>query len=243
MANLHPTLITPINNIQAIEFSSWLSEHNLCKGAGNKNMRIYRKVNGLRRKRSRDFVYVINANEYRDNLENVHNKLIELSRQVMDEQLQVKNREYIEKMNAVEEDLLMNHGIEMNWTNGKSAKFSKIMHVIKDPEILNMLTEAAKNHKNYDVKNVYLERFRMAAIIEEFGIAPQYDWKHFNVIVKEGKVICAYSFKDLKPLKKETFKAGFFDKFDYNLNICSKENLADIIKRSNEIDQQIQAEL
>lgn len=226
---------------QSNDFNAWLSEHNLCKKASKKRMRIYRKVANSRRIASRDFVYVVSADEYRADLDAVHNTLIEKSMKVMDDEERVKNKEYIDRMNQVEEDLLMNHGIEMNWTNAKSVSFKKIVHIIKEPEILRMLDEAAKEHKNYDVNNVYLERFRMGAIIEEFGIAPQYDWKYFNVIVKAGKVICAYSYKDLIKLDHKTFKTGIFDKFGYNLGICDDATIQDVIEKSHDLDEVIAA--
>lgn len=228
-------IVEPITLEQSQEFNEWLSAHNLCKKTSRKRMRIYRKIGGQSKVASKDFIYVVSADDYRENLEKIHNELIEKSMKVMDETEKVKNLEYIQKMTQVEEDLMMHHNIEMNWTNAKSVNFKKIEHVIKNPVILKELEEAIKNHKNYDVHNIYVERFRAGALIEEFGVAPEYDWKQFNIIVKNGHVICAYSHKDLKKISEKKFKIGIFDKFGYNLDICKKENISEIIKMSESV--------
>ena len=43
--------------------------------------------------------------------------------------------------------------------------------------------------------------------------------------MKGGKVVCAYSYRDLIPLYSETFKTGFFDKFGYNTGIVNSETV------------------
>lgn len=232
--------IEPITQEQSDAFKLWLNEHGLTKAAACKRIRIYRNVlsrpdHKINRLHSRDFVYVVSADDFRADLNAVKAKMIELSQQVMDPELIVKSKEYLDTMNAVEEDLLLNHGIEMNWTNGKSATFNLIRHRIFDPDTLSNLEEAIKNHKNYDIENMYLERFRCGALIEEFGIAPEYDWHKYNIIVKGGKVICAYSFEDMVRLKTARFKTGFFDKFGYNLNICSNEQINEVIRLAEEV--------
>jgi hypothetical protein len=143
----------------------------------------------------------------------------------MDAEMVVKVAEYRQKMNQIEEDLLLQHDIVMNWYNGKSATFKKIQHKIMAPDVLAMLDEAVKHNDKYNVQDMYLQRFRMGAQIEELGIAPEYDWRNFDVIVKGGKVVCAYSFRDMIPLYSETFKTGFFNKFGYNTEIVDSETI------------------
>lgn len=236
--------IEPITAEQADDFNAWLQAHGMMKAGARKRIRVYRKTfNSANKVRhSRDFVYVVSADDYRNDLDNVHAKLIELSQKVMDPEEVVKSEEYLQTMNAVERDLLMNHQVQMNWYNGKSANFKYIRHVITDPEILEELNEAIKHHKNFDEHNPYLERFRCGALIAEFGVCPQYDWKKFNIIVENGKVICAYSTEDLVPISKEKFKTGFFDKFGYNIDICSEDNIKNVlehVKRQKEVDIQL----
>ena len=236
--------IEPITLEQSQDFNAWLQAHGMMKAGARKRIRVYRRTfnSANKARHSRDFVYVVSADDYRNNLDGVHSKLIELSTKVMDPEQVIKSKEYLDKMYAVERDLLMNHQIQMNWYNGKSANFKFIRHVITDPEILEELNECIRHHKNFDENNPYLERFRCGALIAEFGVCPEYDWKEFNIIVEKGKVICAYSFKDLVPISKETFKTGFFDKFGYNMNICSDEAINSVIEKvaeQKEIDIQL----
>ena len=72
----------------------------------------------------------------------------------------------------------------------------------------------------------HLEIFRkLVRIFEEFEKdVPDYDWKSFRYITKNGKVVCAYSRVDSEKLKTVSFKRGINDKFDYNLNINSYIN-------------------
>lgn len=227
--------MAPLTTAESNEFNTWLAAHGLCKTIGafasTKRMRIYRNI-GMRKGKqihSRDCIYVVSADQWRKHKEGVYKVILKLSKKQMDEQNIVKVKEYREKMNQIEEDLLLQHHIVMNWYNGKSATFKKIQHVITAPDVLAMLDEAVKHNDKYDIKNAYLTRFRMGAQIEELGIAPQYDWRSFDVIVKNGKVVCAYCYRDLIPLRSETFKTGFFDKFNYNTEIVDSKTIADVI--------------
>ncbi len=211
------------------EFNSWLAAHGLCKTIGafasTKRMRIYRNLGTKNGKQlhSRDCIYVVSSDDWRKNKEAVYRTILRLSKKQMDAEMVVKVAEYRQKMNQIEEDLLLQHDIVMNWYNGKSATFKK--HKIMAPDVLAMLDEAVKHNDKYNVQDMYLQRFRMGAQIEELGIAPEYDWRNFDVIVKGGKVVCAYSFRDMVPLYSETFKTGFFNKFGYNTEIVDSETI------------------
>ena len=213
------------------EFNAWLAAHGLCKTIGSaastKRMRIYRNLGTRKGKQihSRDCIYVVSSDDWRNHKEGVYRTILRLSKKQMDAEMIVKVAEYREKMNQIEEDLLLKHDIVMNWYNGKSATFKKIQHKIMAPDVLAMLDEAVKHNDNYNVQNMYLQRFRMGAQIEELGIAPEYDWRNFDIIVKGGKVVCAYSFRDMVPLYSETFKTGFFNKFGYNTEIVDSETI------------------
>lgn len=223
--------MAPLTMAEADEFNSWLAAHGLCKTVGSfastKRMRVYRYLGtkGNRQIHSRDCIYVVSADDWRKHPEAVKRTILRLSKKQMDAQNIVKVAEYRQKMNQIEEDLLLKHDIVMNWYNGKSASFKKIQHKITAPDVLSMLDEAVKHNDNYNVQNMYLQRFRMGAQIEELGIAPEYDWRNFDVIVKGGKVVCAYSFRDLIQLHSETFDTGFFNKFDYNTQIVDSETV------------------
>ena len=221
----------PLSAADSNEFNSWLAAHGLCKTVGafasTKRMRVYRNL-GTRKGRqlhSRDCIYVVSADDWRKNKDAVKRTILRLSKKQMDSEMVVKVAEYRQKMNQIEEELLLQHDIVMNWYNGKSATFKKIQHKIVSPDVLAMLDEAVKHNDNYNVQDMYLQRFRMGAQIEELGIAPEYDWRNFDVIVKGGKVVCAYSFRDLVPLYSETFKTGFFNKFGYNTEIVDSETV------------------
>ena len=162
--------VEPLSLDEQIEFNAFLKSHNLVKGPSAKRMRIYRKIAESKRgkiTRSRDFIYVVSADRFRNEKEQVYKDLIALSEKVMDKEFQVKNAEYITKMSKVEEKLLMN-GIEMNWYNGKSVTFNKIPHVITDRNILKHLDAyfAAKAAEECDeVANVSLKKFKIGAKI------------------------------------------------------------------------------
>ena len=223
--------MAPLTAQESDEFNSWLAAHGFCKTVGGyastKRMRVYRNLGTKKNKQihSRDCIYVVSADAWRKNKEGVKKVILKLSQKQMDAQNVVKVAEYRQQMNQIEEDLLMNHNIVMNWYNGKSATFKKIQHKIVAQDVLEALNDAVKHNDNYDVRNMHLQRFRMGAQIEELGIAPQYDWRNFDVIVKGGKVVCAYSYRDLIPLYSETFKTGFFDKFGYNTGIVNSETV------------------
>lgn len=228
-------MINPITIEQSNDFNEWLRAHNLCKKASKKRMRVYRTDNVRRSRCSRDFVYVVSADDYRNDLDGVHNTLLELSQKVMDEETRVKNEEYINKMDHVEERLMLEHDIEMNWFNAKSVSFKKIVHAIRDTDVLELLNMAAQTRDDYDVHNHYLERFKMGAKIEEFGIVPPYDWVDWNEtqVVKRGdKIIYAYSKKDMVKLSGKSFKVGLFDKFGYNLDICEDDVINEVVAKA-----------
>jgi hypothetical protein len=223
--------IDGLSAAESNEFNSWLAAHGLCKTIGafasTKRMRIYRNLGTKNGKQlhSRDCIYVVSSDDWRKNKEAVYRTILRLSKKQMDAEMVVKVAEYRQKMNQIEEDLLLQHDIVMNWYNGKSATFKKIQHKIMAPDVLAMLDEAVKHNDKYNVQDMYLQRFRMGAQIEELGIAPEYDWRNFDVIVKGGKVVCAYSFRDMIPLYSETFKTGFFNKFGYNTEIVDSETI------------------
>lgn len=223
--------IDGLSAAESDEFNSWLAAHGLCKTIGafasTKRMRIYRNLGTKNGKQlhSRDCIYVVSSDDWRNNKEAVYRTILRLSKKQMDAEMVVKVAEYRQKMNQIEEDLLLQHDIVMNWYNGKSATFKKIQHKIMAPDVLAMLDEAVKHNDKYNVQDMYLQRFRMGAQIEELGIAPEYDWRNFDVIVKGGKVVCAYSFRDMIPLYSETFKTGFFNKFGYNTEIVDSETI------------------
>lgn len=223
--------IDGLSAAESDEFNSWLAAHGLCKTIGafasTKRMRIYRNLGTKNGKQlhSRDCIYVVSSDDWRNNKDAVYRTILRLSKKQMDAEMVVKVAEYRQKMNQIEEDLLLQHDIVMNWYNGKSATFKKIQHKIMAPDVLAMLDEAVKHNDKYNVQDMYLQRFRMGAQIEELGIAPEYDWRNFDVIVKGGKVVCAYSFRDMIPLYSETFKTGFFNKFGYNTEIVDSETI------------------
>jgi hypothetical protein len=223
--------IDGLSAAESNEFNSWLAAHGLCKTIGafasTKRMRIYRNLGTKNGKQlhSRDCIYVVSSDDWRKNKEAVYRTILRLSKKQMDAEMVVKVAEYRQKMNQIEEDLLLQHDIVMNWYNGKSATFKKIQHKIMAPDVLAMLDEAVKHNDKYNVQDMYLQRFRMGAQIEELGIAPEYDWRNFDVIVKGAKVVCAYSFRDMVPLYSETFKTGFFNKFGYNTEIVDSETI------------------
>lgn len=232
----------PLSMADANEFNEWLSEHGLCKTVGTyastKRMRVYRKLGerGGRPIHSRDCIYVVSADLWRNHKEGVKKIILQLSKKQMNEENVVKVKEYREKMSQIEEELLLKHDIVMNWYNGKSATFKKIQHKIMSADVLEMLNEAVKHDRNYDQRKIYLQRFRIGAQIEELGIAPQYDWRSFDIITKDGKVVCAYSYRDMIPLHSETFKTGFFDKFGYNTEIVDSETIEKVKKMGGQYE-------
>ena len=89
--------IEPITTEQADDFNAWLQAHGMMKAGARKRIRVYRKTFNSDKKvrHSRDFVYVVSADDYRNDLDNVHAKLIELSQKVMDPEEVVKSEEYL----------------------------------------------------------------------------------------------------------------------------------------------------
>ena len=61
--------------------------------------------------------------------------------------------------------------------------------------------------------------------------------------MKNGEVIAAYSYKDLKPLYELHFDEGIKDKFGYNLNIIKPANLKELLKLSDDMDLDWENEL
>lgn len=233
--------IEPITAEQGIDFNIWLAEHNLIKKKSMKRMRIYRKTDNQYRVASRDFVYVVSADDYRADLEGVHKILIEKSMKVMDPEERVKNEEYNRKMSEIEKRLLLEHHIEMNWFNAKSVSFNKIVHVITDPLVVSTYDNYLKETRP-TYKSMSLERFRCGAKIESCGINFSFDWldkDYFNVETENGKILCVYSTSDAIPLESKSFAPGIFDKFGYNLGICDDETINSVIAKSKEWDERL----
>lgn len=226
----------PLSDEEHKEIQARLMKHRLCIKSGKKHARVYRFKGWKDHKMvtSPDFVYVIQADDYRADPEGVMKQILECSEKVMSKkEKQVKNAEYERNMMKVEEQLLMEKGIVMQWKVAKHVKFRQIHHICTDRKVLDILDEYAKNNgpfvtnclrKTKDGK--HLEIFRkLVRIFEEFEKdVPDYDWKSFRYITKNGKVVCAYSRVDSEKLKTVAFKRGINDKFDYNLNINSYIN-------------------
>ena len=232
--------VEPLSAEEAFEFQRFLTAHNLIKGPSLKRMRIYRKVAETKTKkyRSKDFIYVVSADRYRKETDQVKNDLIALSKQVMDSKLVVENAKYVAKMSDVQEKLLM-QGIQMNWQNGKSVTFNKIPHVITDRNLLKNLDDYFQARDSYDPKAIGLQKFKIGAKISELAKRYKLDWTKWcehDVIMKGDKVIAAYSYKDLQPIYELHFDEGIKDKFGYNLNIIKKANLKEILAKSAELD-------
>ena len=102
----------------AEQIDAIVTDNNLPTGSATrlkeKNIRVYRYLGHKNNKilTSQDFVYVVGADAYRENPEQVHMDILKLSKQVMNSHREVKNGDYVAKMAKVEEDLLMNHKIQ-----------------------------------------------------------------------------------------------------------------------------------
>lgn len=232
--------VEPLTAEEAFDFQRFLTAHNLIKGPSLKRMRIYRKVAETKTKkyRSKDFIYVVSADRYRKETDQVKNDLIALSKQVMDSKLVVENAKYVAKMSDVQEKLLM-QGVQMNWQNGKSVSFNKIPHVITDRNLLKHLDDYFQARDSYDPKAIGLQKFKIGAKISELAKKYKLDWNKWcehDVIMKGDKVIAAYSYKDLQPIYELHFDEGIKDKFGYNLNIIKKANLKEILDASAKLD-------
>lgn len=239
------TCVEPLTADEAAELQTWLLKHKMCIKDAKKNIRVYRYLGHKNNKilTSQDFVYVVGADAYRENPEQVHMDILKLSKQVMNSHREVKNGDYVAKMAKVEEDLLMNHKIHMIWTKSKTVKFMKFNHVITDASVLAPLNTYVKNNtaalttnRIYETKdNKHLEIFqKMAQIFEEFDPSiPFYDWKSFRYITKNGQVVAAYSRADMSDKIVEHFEKGIQDKFGYNLNIMKDNFIDDVVAKFN----------
>lgn len=221
----------PLTNEEHADIQARLMKHRLCIKSGKKHARVYRFKGYKDHKMitSPDFVYVIQADDYRANPDQVIADVVKKSEQVMTKRdKKIKNDEYERNMVRVEEELLMNKSIVMQWKVSKHVYFRKINHICTDRNILAELDEYAKNNGPFVTNRLratkdgkHLEIFRkLVRIFEETEKdVPDYDWKSFRYITKNGKVVCAYSYKDYEKLKTVSFARGINDKFDVNLNV------------------------
>ena len=221
----------PLTEAEHADIQSRLMKHRLCIKSGKKHARVYR-FKGYKDHKiitSPDFVYVIQADDYRANPDQVIADVVKKSEQVMTKRdKKIKNDEYERNMVRVEEELLMNKSIVMQWKVSKHVYFRKINHICTDRNILAELDEYAKNNGPVVTNRLratkdgkHLEIFRkLVRIFEDIEKdVPDYDWKSFRYITKNGQVVCAYSYKDYEKLKTVSFARGINDKFDINLNV------------------------
>ena len=221
----------PLTEAEHADIQARLMKHRLCIKSGKKHARVYR-FKGYKDHKlitSPDFVYVIQADDYRANPDQVIADVVKKSEQVMTKRdKKIKNDEYERNMVRVEEELLMNKSIVMQWKVSKHVYFRKINHICTDRNILAGLDEYAKNNGPFVTNRLratkdgkHLEIFRkLVRIFEETEKdVPDYDWKSFRYITKNGQVVCAYSYKDYEKLKTVSFARGINDKFDINLNV------------------------
>ena len=243
--------VEPISKAEASELQSFLMGHGLCIKNAKKLIRVYRYLGHKNNKilTSRDFMYICHADEWRENKQKIFDDILSYSLKVMDNAEQVKHAEYVKNMEAVEEDLLINHGVRMVWDKSKTVRFLKFKHVIADREILKPLDEFAKHNTNFVTNRIYktkdgkhLKIFqKMAQIFEETDpTIPFYDWHSFRYVTKNGQVVAAYSMVDMKDEIRTAFAKGIKDKFDYNLNIMNKDYINSIVAK---FDAQHDAEL
>ena len=100
--------------------------HGLCKTIGafasTKRMRIYRNLGTKNGKQlhSRDCIYVVSSDDWRKNKEAVYRTILRLSKKQMDAEMVVKVAEYRQKMNQIEEDLLLQH-VDAAQVDGRRA--------------------------------------------------------------------------------------------------------------------------
>ena len=221
----------PLTEAEHADIQARLMKHRLCIKSGKKHARVYR-FKGYKDHKiitSPDFVYVIQADDYRANPDQVIADVVKKSEQVMTKRdKKIKNDEYERNMVRVEEELLMNKSIVMQWKVSKHVYFRKINHICTDRNILAELDEYAKNNGPFVTNRLratkdgkHLEIFRkLVRIFEDTEKdVPDYDWKSFRYITKNGQVVCAYSYKDYEKLKTVSFARGINDKFDINLNV------------------------
>lgn len=221
----------PLTDAEHADIQERLMKHRLCIKSGKKHARVYRFKGYKDHKMitSPDFVYVIQADDYRANPDQVIADVVKKSEQVMTKRdKKIKNDEYERNMVRVEEELLMNKSIVMQWKVSKHVYFRKINHICTDRNILAELDEYSKNNGPFVTNRLratkdgkHLEIFRkLVRIFEETEKnVPDFDWKSFRYITKNGQVVCAYSYKDYEKLKTVAFARGINDKFDVNLNV------------------------
>lgn len=221
----------PLTDAEHADIQERLMKHRLCIKSGKKHARVYRFKGYKDHKMitSPDFVYVIQADDYRANPDATIAEVVKKSEQVMTKRdKKIKNDEYERNMVRVEEELLMNKSIVMQWKVSKHVYFRKINHICTDRSILAELDEYAKNNGPFVTNRLratkdgkHLEIFRkLVRIFEETEKnVPDFDWKSFRYITKNGQVVCAYSYQDYEKLKTVAFARGINDKFDVNLNV------------------------
>lgn len=231
----------PLTDEEHADIQERLMKHRLCIKSGKKHARVYRFKGYKNHKMitSPDFVYVIQADDYRANPDQVIADVVKKSAQVMTKRdKKIKNDEYERNMVRVEEELLMNKNIVMQWKVAKHVIFRKINHICTDRAILAELDEYAKDNGPFVTNRLratkdgkHLEIFRkLVRIFEETEKnVPDYDWKSFRYITKNGQVVCAYSRVDEIKMKKISFERGVTDKFGYNLNI--NDNIDEILAK------------
>lgn len=231
----------PITDEEHADIQERLMKHRLCIKSGKKHARVYRFKGYKNHKMitSPDFVYVIQADDYRANPDATIAEVVKKSAQVMTKRdKKIKNDEYERNMVRVEEELLMNKSIVMQWKVAKHVIFRKINHICTDRAILAELDEYAKDNGPFVTNRLratkdgkHLEIFRkLVRIFEETEKnVPDYDWKSFRYITKNGHVVCAYSRVDEIKMKKISFERGVTDKFGYNLNI--NDNIDEILAK------------
>lgn len=243
--------VEPISEEEAGELQNFLMSHGLCIKNAKKLIRVYRYLGHKKGKliTSRDFMYICHADQWRENKQKIFNEILDYSHKVMDNTEQVNHAEYVKNMEAVEEDLLINHGIRMVWDKSKTVRFLKFKHVITDRDYLAPLDEFALHNTNFVTNRIYktkdgkhLRIFqKLAQIFEETDpTIPFYDWHSFRYVTKNGKVVAAYSMIDMKDEIRTAFAKGINDKFDYNLNIMNKDYINSIVTK---FDQHHEAEL
>lgn len=231
----------PLTDEEHADIQERLMKHRLCIKSGKKHARVYRFKGYKNHKMitSPDFVYVIQADDYRANPDATIAEVVKKSAQVMTKRdKKIKNDEYERNMVRVEEELLMNKNIVMQWKVAKHVIFRKINHICTDRAILAELDEYAKDNGPFVTNRLratkdgkHLEIFRkLVRIFEETEKnVPDYDWKSFRYITKNGQVVCAYSRVDEIKMKKISFERGVTDKFGYNLNI--NDNIDEILAK------------
>lgn len=232
----------PLTELEHSEIQWALMPHRLCVKQGKKHARVYRFKGWKHGKAvtSRDFVYVIHADEYRTDPKGVIKAVLENSKKVYDKsEAAVNNAEYEANMVKAEEDLLINKQVVMYWKASKTARFQKVVHCCTDREMLSVLDEFAKgktgwfvtNHLRKDKEQKYLEVFKkMVTIFEMMETdAPEWDWHSFRYVTQNGKVVCAYSLQDSVQLKRVAFSKGIHDKFDFNLHQIDKDYIAKVV--------------